>query len=217
MPDREEFYQTVLDGLGRYLESHFIADVLDAIRRFPAAELHYALNKNQMASKKWLLDELHRAVGGRLGTVRILGGWYGVLAAMLLHDRRFEVDSVISVDIDPTCEPVANAVNRVHLDGARFRAVTADVYDLTYGPLGANDVLVNSSCEHMERFDGWFARVPRNMLQVLQSNDYFDCDEHSNCVASLDAFKCQAPMSRELFAGELAAKRYTRFMIIGRK
>ena len=77
MPDREEFYQTVLDGLGRYLESHFIADVLDAIRRFPAAELHYALNKNQMASKKWLLDELHRAVGGRLGTVRILGGWYG--------------------------------------------------------------------------------------------------------------------------------------------
>ena len=120
MPDREEFYQTVLDGLGRYLESHFIADVLDAIRRFPAAELHYALNKNQMASKKWLLDELHRAVGGRLGTVRILGGWYGVLAAMLLHDRRFEVDSVISVDIDPTCEPVANAVNRVHLDGARL-------------------------------------------------------------------------------------------------
>lgn len=217
MPDREEFYQTVLDGLARHLESPFIADILAAIRRFPEAELHFALNKNQIAGKKWLLDELYRAVGGRLGTVHVLGGWYGVLAAMLLHDRRFDIDRAVSFDIDPACAPVANVVNRVHVDSGRFKAVTADIHDVAADPAARPDTLVNTSCEHIASFDGWYGRVPHGVLQVLQSNDYFDCDEHSNCVASLEAFKRQAPMSQVLFAGSLPARRYTRFMVIGRK
>jgi hypothetical protein len=52
---------------------------------------------------------------------------------------------------------------------------------------------------------------------VLQSNDYFACREHVNCVADLAAFRLQAPLAQTLFAGEREMRRYTRFMLIGRK
>ena len=52
---------------------------------------------------------------------------------------------------------------------------------------------------------------------VLQSNDYFSCDEHVNCVTTLQAFEQQAPLSETLFSGQLKLKKYTRFMQIGRR
>ncbi|MFQ5959366.1 MAG: class I SAM-dependent methyltransferase [Alphaproteobacteria bacterium] len=220
MTDRDEFYQVILEGIADYLDDRFIADILQTIIRFPDADLHYAINKNQIASKTWLLDELYRAGGRRLGTVYVLGGWYGVLGAMLLGDRRFDVARVVSVDVDPACAAVADSVNRAQAATGRFTALTADMCDLDYryaDGAPAPDVIINTSCEHLGRFDDWYGRVPKGMVQVLQSNDYFDCDEHVNCVADIAAFKRQAPMSETLFAGEMKRKRYTRFMLIGRK
>ena len=52
---------------------------------------------------------------------------------------------------------------------------------------------------------------------VLQSNDFFSCEEHVNCVADLATFMRQAPMSPLLSAESLALKRYTRYMLIGRR
>ena len=51
----------------------------------------------------------------------------------------------------------------------------------------------------------------------MQSNDYFACSEHVNCVRDLDAFEAQAPLRETLFAGERRMRRYTRFMLLGRK
>ena len=53
------------------------------------------------------------------------------------------------------------------------------------------------------------------MPLVLQSNDYFDCPEHVNCVADLAAFKTQVPMSEVHYEGTLRRRRYSRFMLIG--
>ena len=63
----------------------------------------------------------------------------------------------------------------------------------------------------------WYDGVPPGTLQVHQSNDYFDCPEHVNCVADLEAFKADLPMGEVLYQGSMARKRYTRFMLIGRK
>ena len=49
-------------------------------------------------------------------------------------------------------------------------------------------VIVNTSCEHIEAFSDWFDSPPSGPLLVLQSNDYFSCDEHINCVNMLDEF-----------------------------
>ncbi len=82
---------------------------------------------------------------------------------------------------------------------------------------GKADLLINTSCEHLAEFGRWYERVPAGQRLVLQSNDYFACDQHVNCVADLAAFRAQAPMQEVLFAGERRMRRYVRFMLIGRK
>jgi hypothetical protein len=115
----------------------------------------------------------------------------------------------------------------------RFEALTADVRELDYTGLNGSsdgrppgaagngtqgaDLVINTSCEHLAPTSAWYDRVPPGTLQVHQSNDYFDCPEHVNCVADLEAFKADLPMDEVLYQGSMARKRYTRFMLIGRK
>lgn len=216
----DEFYRDILEGLAIFHGSAFARDVLATLSSHQKPELGAALNKNQMASKLWLAEALLDSVGGRLGRLLVLGGWVGVLAAVLLHDRRFDIAGVTSLDIDPACAPVAEALNATHVRAGRFDARTGDMLDLDYAGVrpaaeAPSDVIVNTSCEHLPDFARWYARVPPGRLVVLQSNDYFAVGEHVNCVPDLATFRAQAPLSRTLFAGERSMRRYTRFMLIG--
>jgi hypothetical protein len=202
-----------------------LGEVLGArLSSLPGDQPH-AVNANQIASKQWLLDKLHTTGGSRFGTVFILGGWCGVLGAMLFADRRFETGRVLSFDIDPGCEAVADGINRPDVEAGRFKAVTADVCALDYRDFdgaavngqAAPGLVINTSCEHMDSTQAWYERVPAGLLQVHQSNDYFDCPGHVNCVPDLAAFKAQVPMSELYFEGALPRRKYTRFMLIGRK
>ena len=215
--EKDEFYLDILDGLARYLDDPLISDMVAAVSRFRGPYIANSLNKNQMASKIWLIDELYRATGGVLRTGYVLGGWNGVLGALLLRDPRLEIERLLSIDIDPDCRAVAEAMNAHHVQSGRFEALTADMHDVDYGADVSADILFNTACEHLENFAEWYRGAPRDMLMVLQSNDMFNEESHVNCVADLDAFKRQAPMTDLLFAGELPLKRYTRFMLIGRR
>lgn len=219
---RDEFYRDILDGLALYTGSTLIRDVLTTVSRHDEPAFGGALNKNQMASKMWLADALLESVGPELGNVLVLGGWVGVLGAVLLHDRRFTIGHVESIDIDPRCVAIALSLNATHVRAGRFAARTADMLDIDYelphaDARGAPNVVVNTSCEHLDAFAQWYERIPAGQLLVLQSNDYYACREHVNCVPDLAAFRAQAPMRDVLFAGERRLSRYVRFMLIGRK
>ena len=86
---------------------------------FAPDDLQHALNHNQIACKTWLLDALFEALGGRFATVTVLGGWYGLLGALLLGDGRFQVDRVLSYDLDPDCARGADWLNRTHTPPGR--------------------------------------------------------------------------------------------------
>lgn len=210
----EAFYLDILEGFAAYADSDVLRNLAAAVQRYPAPDLAHALNKNQMASKLWLCDRLANCLGRRLGRVCVLAGWKGVLPAMLAADPRLTPAEVISVDIDPECAEVAGFLARRW--GDRVRVVTADMLELDYAALSA-DLLINTSCEHLADFADWYARIPHGTLVALQSNDMTGVDVHLNCVADLDAFRAQAPLAHELYAGTLPRKRYTRFMLIGRK
>ena len=212
----DAFYRDILEGLAVHGDSAFHRDILATLTRFQEPALGVALNKNQMASKRWLAEALLDALGGRLGYVTILGGWFGALAAVLLHDRRFAIERIVSVDIDPHCAPLALSLNATHVRAGRFAARTADMLDVDYASERA-DLVINTSCEHLANFDRWYARIPDGQRLVLQSNDYVAVREHVNCVADLAAFKAQAPMSETFFAGERRMRHYVRFMLMGRK
>ena len=79
------------------------------------------------------------------------------------------------------------------------------------------DTIINTSCEHIEKFTEWFNAIPRDKLVVLQSNNYFEIDDHINCVKNITEFKQQAPLSNIIYEGELELEKYTRFMLIGYK
>jgi hypothetical protein len=235
MFDRDEMLTDPSARAAPASETEYLGEPLDPCIPCPPDDLQHALNYNQIACKSWLLHALFEFAGKRFGTVTVLGGWYGVLGTMLLDDRRLQIDRVLSVDIDPNCARVAEALNRKHVAKGRFEAVTADAFDLEYQcfseesdtPAGAGNgvesprrvpnLVVNTSCEHMTPTRAWYDRVPPGMLQILQSNDYFDCPDHVNCMADLEAFEADVPMRERLYQGTLARKKYTRFMLIGRK
>lgn len=238
----DEFYRDILEGLAIHAGSALQRDVLATISRHDEPAIGAALNKNQIASKLWLAESLRASAGAAFPRVLILGGWVGVLGAVLLHDPRFAIDSVLSIDIDPRCAPIAESLNATHVRAGRYAAQTADMLGFDYGGPGGDgsgggdrsgsgsgsdrgnadrggrfDLVINTSCEHLDDFAGWYRQVPAGQLMVLQSNDYFACREHVNSVADLAAFRAQAPMREVLFAGQRAMRHYTRFMLIGRK
>lgn len=214
-------FKDILDGLAVLYENPFIRDIRDTILAYPDSALGIALNKKQTACKKWLVEELCQVCGAELGSVHIQAGWYGLLGAILLADARLKIDRLTVIDADPSCEEVAQSLNATHVKSGRFTFHCADIYDIDYNRppagLGVPDLLVNTACEHLERFDAWLSRLPAGQLVALQSNNYFAIPEHVNSVESLDAFTVQSGLGEVLFAGELVLEKYTRFMLIGRK
>ena len=214
-------YKDILDGLAVLYEDPFIRDIRDTILRFPDSALGTALNKKQTACKKWALEELAKACGPKFTHVHILAGWYGLLGAMMLHRSEFSIEKLTVIDRDEACEPVALSLNATAAAAGRFAFMAHDLYSLDYGALPEGlempDLIVNTSSEHLADFDSWYAKLPNDVLLLLQSNDYRVIPEHVNCVSTLDEFEAQTPMSDRLYAGELSLPKYTRFMVIGYK
>lgn len=197
-----------------------IEDVLfwmDAIRnsedRYRTLESFW---KGQVNSKVWLVERLEEIIGTyyKPVTIAIYGGWNGVLASILFNSSRCDIQSITSVDIDPTCETIANTVNKRQEMQGRFNAVTADMCDYTIPA----DVVINTSCEHItqQQYDKWLANQPSDALLVLQSNDYFGLDEHIRCAVDLDDFSKMSNIE-VVWAGEIKMPKYTRYMLIGKK
>ena len=187
------------------------------VSRFPEAQLHVAFNHRQIASKIWARDELARHGAQGQERIWIVGGWYGVLSALLFADDRLSIGRIESFDIDPAVAVVAESLNELQVADGRFAARTADMYALDYADAAAGpDLVVNTSCEHIDDLPGWLALLPRGMRVLLQSNDYFDESEHVNSQATLEDFSATAGLAHVAFAGSLYLRKYTRFMLIGR-
>lgn len=199
-------------GIAVYTGSPLVRNLAKAIARHPQADLSNAFNHKQVACKMWARDRLFDCYGGRFDRIWILGGWYGVLAAMLFDDPRFEIAALDSIDIDPEVGAVARTINQPA--GDRFNASTGDMYALDYRA-GRPDLVVNTSCEHIADVRGWLTLLPEGTRVLLQSNDYFSEPTHINCVATLEAFEIMAGLRDLRFSGSLPMKNYTRFMLIG--
>lgn len=196
-------------GLAVYSGSALVAGIARVIARHPEAQIATAFNHKQVACKMWARDRLFDTLGGRYQRIWIVGGWYGVLAAMLLEDPRFDIGEVASIDVDPAVAEVARTLIR----DPRFSALTADMYALDFA--GAPDLVINTSCEHIAGLRQWLGLLQPATPVLLQSNDYFSEPTHINCMESLARFIADAGLAQVLYAGELPHKNYTRFMLIG--
>lgn len=168
--------------------------------------------RGQINSKLWLAEELDKFIDRYPVTIDIFGGWTGVLASILFH-QTYAIKTIRSIDIDPSCEKIANMMNENESTDGRFIAVTGDMCNMH----SSADIIINTSCEHItqDQYDLWLHNLPNTSILVLQSNDY-DIDEHIRVAKSIDEFKKQCHISI-LYAGELSLPLYNRWMIIGKK
>lgn len=185
---------------------------MQAIRQSPdPVRTMDAFWSGQLKSKEWLIVNLRKHVK-KFVSVDIHGGWVGLLASMLFQSD-VPIINIRSVDIDPSCEPIAINMNKVEEIVGKFRAVTADMCAIRSDA----DVIINTSCEHItqEQYDLWLSGMPHNSLIVLQSNNY-NIPEHIRIAKSLAEFEEQSGI-KVIWSGELELPLYTRYMIIGKQ
>lgn len=184
---------------------------MQAIRQSPdPIRTMDAFWQGQIKSKEWLIDNLRSYITDSV-TVAIYGGWVGTLASLLFQSK-IPITHITNIDIDPTCKPIAETMNKAEEIDRRFSAYTADMCQFT-----ANvDVVINTSCEHIEQwqYDEWLTAQPNDSLIVLQSNNY-DIPEHVRWCKDLEEFKQQSNLD-VLWSSELETQLYTRYMLIGK-
>jgi len=166
----------------------------------------------QLKSKEWLIESLTNfcSIKDKPVSIDVHGGWVGMLASMLFQSY-IPIKNIRSIDIDPTCEPIATMMNKKEEIMGKFRAVTADMCAIRSDA----DVVINTSCEHItqDQFDLWKLGMPNNSLLVLQSNNY-NIPEHIRIAKDLKEFEKQCDI-KVVWSGELDLPLYTRFMVIG--
>jgi len=216
--------------LNRYVDTQFVA----AFKSFFVNDTEIwddCFSRGQLKSKLWLVEELEKQKV-ELGTVYLCAGWYATLATMLFESD-IAVDKIRSFDIDESCIEIAKTFNKPWvMKNWQFQASVEDICNInytnhTYTVTRSNgstaelsdspDTIINTSCEHIENFADWYAKIPDGKLVILQSNNFFDVDEHVNCSRDAEEFSISAPMSNCLYLGELVLEKYSRFMKIGYK
>ncbi len=208
----------VLRGLEElFPENLFVGRLLHCIETFPDANWGDAMSRGQIRSKLWLIHELIRHELTRLGQVCICGGWYGILARLLLDHNQLHAHYVVSIDWDQYCSDIARELNMSYFNTDQFLDLTVDMCSV--GDYKYQDTIINTSCEHLnpDKFQRWWDLIPEGKLVVLQSNDFFSHHEHVNCVHHEDELRDSVPMTTVHYCGVMPTSKYNRFMVIGTK
>ena len=175
-----------------------------------------AFSSGQIGSKIWLCEELEKLEWSSNLTY-IYAGWYGITSFLLLSRGKFQVDKIRSLDIDPSCQPVADMINEHWVwQDWKFKAFTQDCNNYQ-GQFG--DLIINTSTEHFENKE-WFDRIPKGTRVVLQGNN-MPHDDHVIHSETLDDFVTQYSLSNIVYKGSMDFTYpdwcFTRYMIIGTK
>lgn len=204
------------------IDISILSDLAGACYAEPSIKLEAvrdAMSKGQLYSKLWLIHSLMNYYVKDNMNILIVGGWIALLAKLMygLNQSKNRINSIISLDIDPSCEKFANVLlhRENTLDNKKFKAITGNMYEFDYSSVNF-DVIINTSCEHIQNIQEWLDKIPNRKTVVLQSNNY-EIPEHINIIKSLDEFKSKIKLYKMIYSSELKFDMYSRYMIIGEK
>ena len=189
-------YSILLKKISRFNNIDIIQDVINSV------------NDNQIKNKLWLIDKLKPFLNIYTDPkIVIAAGWHGLLAH-LLDDK----ENITSFDIDDKCAEI-KLFDNVHYK-------TNDI--AKHNPEN-HDILICTSCEHItdDLILTWIKRKRQNSIVVLQSNDYFEIQDHINCKKNLSHFKKSLLKKAKtkkidlkvINSYELEMPKYTRYML----
>ena len=226
-------HRKVLQYVAHSIDSEYIRKISSwSIKWQHRANLNDHFSRGQMKSKCWMVEQLNEIYQNQyLGTVAHYGGWYATVAQNIFE--QFRVKNYYNLEVDPDCIEIADDFNYDQTVGWKFKSVQQDVGDITWKDSNSFDVrienrsgrmapttitpdlIINTSCEHMN--EDWFNNIPTGKVVCLQTNDYFENEQHSNCCRDLDDAIAKYPMTEIYYSGEIDTHLYNRFMIIGEK
>lgn len=169
-------------------------------------EFRDMFSSGQLKSKEWAVSSLSSHLTGNEKIV-IAGSWFGTLG-LLIHEKVPTCDIVL-MDVDPRCKEFVDGIAKWN---SHISSITADMYEYTY----TEDVVINTSCEHIPDLKGWLGKIPKGTKVLLQSNNNDKIDGHVNCCHSTDEFLEKAGLSEVFYRGEYIMPMYTRYMILGK-
>ena len=163
-------------------------------------------------SKVWLLSEL-AGIAPEVGTIYVLGSWYGNLGVLLALDPVIRYKQLINVETDPEFLQASERIQD-HVGMSNTEYMLKDANDLDYRQLGSDGVVINTSLTDMPG-QAWFDNIPAGTLVVMQSRDHDPGNEAHSTQDIID----QYPLSEIIYDGELQLQdpetKYTRYMVIG--
>lgn len=185
-----------------------------ALRESSGYSLAGSFTPDLIRSKVWLLQELEQ-IAPRVGTVYILGSWYGNLSLYMFLQPTIKHGTVINVDLNPTwLKQSQRMLARVGANSVQH--MLADANDLDYRQLGRDGVVINTSLTNMPG-RSWFENIPAGTLVALQARDQ---DPGARFDSPEDIVK-KFPLRQVLYSGtkqlEDPETQYRRFMVIGRR
>jgi len=173
-----------------------------------------SFTRDLIASKVWLLVELAR-IAPQVGTIYVLGSWYGNLGVLLALDPVVKYKRLINVETNKNFLQTSKRIqDYLGMDNTEY--MLADANDLDYCQLGSDGVVVNTSLTDMTG-QAWFDHISTGTLVAMQSRDH----DPGNAAHSTQDITDRFPLSEVIYSGELKLHdpetKYTRYMVIGIK
>lgn len=227
---REQVYRNALNNIAEiYVESKYNPKV-DLYRIF---DIVNAINDSQWNSKQWLVDNLVPIItpgninlhtgeekylhwfDDGIQDILVMGSWYG-LTAILLRERIDSSIKIHNVDIDPISVDISYNLAK-DLGHENTWSITADAMDYFFERTDAFQLIINTSCEHMNAEDLRIVNHTKNSETIvcLQSNNFHSETTHINTYDTLEEFVNSLGLTTIYWQGELETDSCTRFMVIG--
>ena len=226
-------HRKVLQYVAHSIDSEYIRKISSwSIKWQHRANLNEHFSRGQMKSKCWMVEQLSEIYQDQyLGTVAHYGGWYATVAQNIFE--QFRVKNYYNLEVDPECIDISDDFNYEQTVGWKFKSTVQNVNDIVWKENNSFDIkiknlannmvttnvkpdlIINTSCEHMN--EDWYNAIPTGTVVCLQTNDYFENEQHINCCRDLADAIAKYPMTEIYYSGEIDTQMYKRFMIIGEK
>ncbi len=165
-------------------------------------------------SKVWLMQELAR-IQPRMGTVYVLGSWFGNISLYMHLLPLLKTSKIINVERDRNMLAQSRRM-LAHIGADNVEHMLADANDLDYRQLGPDGVVINTSLTDMPG-RAWFDNIPVGTTVVMQARDHDPGRQFHSTQDILDRY----PLTNVEYQGKIELRdpetEYNRFMVIGTK
>lgn len=214
MKSHEEVLVAALDAINNIYEKSKKPE--SGVDFYRIKDIINSVNKNQLAGKRWLIEQLLPHINAD-DKVFIAGSWYG-LAGQMICDNKDPNIHVRMCDMDPMAEYFARNFFCPRNKYPNISYVTGDAVECYLEKYYMYNVLINTSCEHMERYDVKLMASTKDKESVIafQSNNYHSVDSHINTSNSLEEFVDYLNLNEVLYSGSMQLANCDRYMVIGK-